>query len=409
MPYRSPVAVIVSWVFVVGLVLGLSLLASGVRRGEAEAERSGGMGGALTGGTTVAEIAERSGLPDPMLRDALGLRGPEDRERTLSELGLTPEEAKERIQRAMALGREGETKSWRKIVAKFGAWGMFLGVVFVLMRRSRLSPSVRLGALAVAVAVFGIAFGPEQSPKGTVKDTIALWGRSGVLFPPRLIALALFLAMAIAGNKFICGWGCQFGALQDLVFRLNRDRHDRKGVLRQLKPSFAVSNAVRVAFFAVFTAVAVGWATDIIEPVDPFKIYSPKALGAVGLVFVGAVLAAGLFVYRPWCHFFCPFGLVGWVAEKVSINRIRVNYDTCVACEQCARACPSTVMGAILKQDRVIPDCFACGVCVETCPTKSISFDREKRAPVPEGKFAEAPRAAAVPEGAEQVDQQGTP
>jgi polyferredoxin len=209
---------------------------------------------------------------------------------------------------------------------------------------------------------------------GTVKDAIVLLGSKGVVFPPRLIAFGAFLLTVIVANKFICSWGCQFGTLQDLVFRLNRDKGDRKGLIRQFKPPFAISNGVRIVFFAALTGGAFIWATDIVEGIDPFKVFKPQVLGVLGAVFVSIILIASLFVYRPWCHFFCPFGLAGWVAEKISLFRIRVDHDKCTACGACEKACPSTVMGAILKRDRVVPDCFACGICVETCPVGAVSF-----------------------------------
>jgi polyferredoxin len=106
-----------------------------------------------------------------------------------------------------------------------------------------------------------------------------------------------------------------------------------------------------------------------------------------GGLFIGLILVLSLFVYRPWCLFFCPFGLVGWLAEKVSFFKIKVDYDKCISCRACSKACPSTVMDAILKQDRVIPDCFSCGTCMEICPVKAISFERGKRQKPPAGKF----------------------
>ena len=45
-------------------------------------------------------------------------------------------------------------------------------------------------------------------------------------------------------------------------------------------------------------------------------------------------------------------------------------------------------MGAILKRDKVIPDCFSCGSCVETCPVGAVAFKSGRRAVPPEGKFA---------------------
>jgi len=202
-----------------------------------------------------------------------------------------------------------------------------------------------------------------------------------------MIALTVFLILVFVANKFICTWGCQFGTLQDFIFRLNRDPKDRKGIFRQFKPSFAFSNTIRIVFLGVFALIAFLWKTDFIEFIDPFKTFNPGKIVLAGGIFIGAVSVAALFIYRPWCHFFCPFGLAGWIVEKKSLFKVKVDYETCTACEACVKACPSTVMNAILKQDRVTPDCFSCATCIETCPTDSIRFSSGKRSKPPAGKF----------------------
>jgi polyferredoxin len=195
--------------------------------------------------------------------------------------------------------------------------------------------------------------------------------------------------MVILANKFICSWGCQIGTLQDFIFRLNRDSKDRKGRFGQMKVPFAITNSIRIVFFLLSILFAFAWAMDIVGVIDPFKIFKPQAIGIAGGVFIVLLMVLSLFIYRPWCHFFCPFGLVGWLAEKVSLFRIKVDYDKCVSCGVCSKACPSTVMDAILKQDRIVPDCFSCGTCIETCPTNAISFQYGKRMRPPAGKFQE--------------------
>lgn len=214
---------------------------------------------------------------------------------------------------------------------------------------------------------------------GTVKDAITLYASRGVTFPPGMIAVTVFLLMVLVADKFICSWGCQAGVLQDLIFRLNRNSRDTKGIIRQYKPGFLITNSFRAVFFAAFTLAAFLWSVDVIEFIDPFRIYKPAAPGAFGIGFVGLVLAASLLVYRPWCHLICPFGLVGWLVEKISIFKIKVNYETCISCEACAGACHSTVMNAILKRDNVIPDCFACATCIDVCPTDSVCLAAGKR------------------------------
>ena len=184
------------------------------------------------------------------------------------------------------------------------------------MRKNRVTPRVRKIFYLTAILIFGIILSSDPSAMGTVKDAIHLYASTGAIFPPRLIAMAIFLLTVFLANKFICAWGCQLGTLQDLIFRLGRNVRDTKGDIAQYKIPFAVTNTVRVLFFIVFTVVAFIWAVDIVEPVDPFKVFNITILGTAGIAFIVMLMIASLFIYRPWCHFFCPFGLVGWVVEK---------------------------------------------------------------------------------------------
>lgn len=334
---------------------------------------------------TPRQIAAQNHLPERVVRKALRVRGSRGWDRTIGAQGIGVAAARTRLRKTAAIAAEAGAKNWRKIVLKFVLWALALGGAWWLVRRGRMRPRVRWIFYLAAVLLFGVALGGDPSPMGTVKDAVVLWGRERVIFGPRMIALGVFLLFVVLFNKAICGWGCQVGTLQDLIFRLNRNGRDRRGLLRQWKPPFWLSNGVRVLFFAAMVVGAVGWGADVVEPLDPFRIFKPAHLGWIGAGFLALLLPASLFVYRPWCHFFCPFGLVGWVVEKVSLYRVRVNHDTCIACEACHRACPSRVMESILKQDRaVVPDCFACGTCIEACPTGSVTLTVGRRGRLPE-------------------------
>ena len=370
---------------VVAIVL-LSLLAAGLWHGKPE--KSGSAAPLLLrAGMTVAEFGRANNVPNEALKRAFQLQGKEDLEKQLGALNLSRDEITSRINRSRTLEAEYESRDWVKIPLKFTLWIHFLTIVFFLMRRGGITTGIRKLLYLTAIIVFGIILGADPGPMGTIKDAIALFGAKGVIFPPRMIALAVFLLLVVLANKFICAWGCQVGTLQDLIFRLNRNKLDTKGILRQYRPPFLWSNSIRMTFFLLFTGVAFAWAADLIEPIDPFRIYKPTAVGIGGGGFLGFILIASLFVYRPWCQFFCPFGLIGWMLEKISLFKISVNYRTCIGCRACAKACPSTVMGVILERNRTIPDCFACGTCIEVCPTASIRLAVGKRSRPPDGKF----------------------
>jgi ferredoxin len=336
---------------------------------------------------TVAEFGKKYDLDRQGLKKIFDLGSPDDLKKQVAEFGIAEERLNKKVNQVLAIQAEHASKNWFKIPLKGILWIVFLVAVFVLIRKGRITAGNRKWLYIAAVGVFGVSLGSDPSPMGTVKDAIVLFGSKGVIFPPRLIAFGIFLLSVILANKFICSWGCQVGTLQDLIFRLNRDSKDRKGLFGQVKLPFIISNSIRVLFFLGLGLVAFIWAADIIGLIDPFKIFKPQVIGITGGLFVGLILVASLFVYRPWCHFFCPFGLVGWLAEKISFFKIKVDYDKCISCQACSKACPSTVMDAILKQDRIIPDCFSCGTCMETCPVNAISFGRGKRYRPPAGKF----------------------
>ena len=374
------------FILTIVLVVGLSILSAQIWGGKPE-QPPEIKGLIIEKEMTLIQFGQANGLTIQVLKELFDLKVKTDLEKKLTEYG-TAEEIASMVTKKLALASEHAGKDWIKIPLKFGLWFAFLAMIFILLKGRKVTSALRNWLLFAAILIFGVVMGSDPSPMGTVKDALHLYGTAQAIFPPRMIALSIFLAIVFLANKYICAWGCQAGTLQDLVFRINQtDRH--KAVIgRQIKLPFVVTNTVRFIFFFVFTVVAFSWGIDIIDPVDPFKIYKPTYLGLVGGIFIGALLLASLFIYRPWCHLFCPFGLVGWVVEKASFVKISVNYETCIACEKCVAACPSSVMGAILRRNKkTIPDCFACYTCRDICPTNSISFSSRKRTMPPADHF----------------------
>ena len=326
---------------------------------------------------TIAQIGKVNKLSNIVLKNAFQLHSKEDLQKKFSETGLSIEDAKKKIVKSFALPSEEASKNWKKIAIKFVLWIAFLVFIFTLIRKNKIKTKLRNRLYFISFVLFGIVLGADPSPMGTIKDNISLLGSYHVIFPPRVVALFVMLLMVVLANKFICSWGCQFGTLQDFIFRMNRK--NKKPIIKQIKLPFVMTNAIRILFFVIFTFIAILWAFDIIAPIDPFKIFKPATLGIIGIIFVAIMLSVSLIIYRPWCHLFCPFGLIGWIAEKISIIKIKVDYDKCIACGNCMKSCPSTAMEAIIKHKKTIPDCFSCATCIESCPVDAISFKGGKR------------------------------
>ncbi|MFH2048804.1 MAG: 4Fe-4S binding protein [bacterium] len=328
---------------------------------------------------TIADIARVNEIPLVIVLTALGIDSVNAEITNLVALNLTTGEVEAKITKTLITYYEHQSKNWLMIFLKFLLWGLLLPIPVIIIARRKMTPGRRRLIYLISLVTFGIFLGSDPSPMGTVKDAVFLMTAHQTIFWPRIIALGLFLITVVLSTKLICSWGCQFGTLQDILFRFGRNKKDRKGKIRQFKPPFWISNSIRVLFFLASILVGLVWSLDIVGLIDPFRVYKPLVLSVGGALFLAIVLVASLIVYRPWCHFACPFGLVSWLFEKLAIFRIRIDYGKCDACQVCNSACPSTVMDAILKQDRVLPDCFGCGVCVESCPTKAISITSSRK------------------------------
>jgi polyferredoxin len=260
------------------------------------------------------------------------------------------------------------------ILVKVALWVATVVAATVLLRRHEMTSRVRLAFLIGGVLIFGYFFGLlipgglNPNPVASLRTLLASVLVRGQLVLPIAAMLAILLLAAWISNKSTCGWACQLGLLQDLLHRVN---------LPKWEPPFWLSNGVRIFAFLGLVGGLAAAGIDWISLVDPFQIFSFNLTWGIGL-FSGAVLAASLFVYRPWCRFLCPFGLVGWLLEQVSLMRPRLNRDVCKECRLCVKACPSGAMDDFYEGNAIHADCFACGAFIEACPQEDALAWRTK-------------------------------
>ncbi len=227
-------------------------------------------------------------------------------------------------------------------------------------------------ALFSAVIFAGFVLGKSPNPmEGIVKVFKAMVG----LYPSvafQVGVFVFFVVLAIIGAKLICGWGCPYGALQELIYSIP--------ILKKVKEKrvpFVFSNAVRKIMFLVTLLMLFGVVGGkrgyvLYHMFNPFNIFNLD----IELVMIGVTIIVTLVLsfitYRPFCFFICPFGLVSWLAEKVAITRVNVDKKTCIDCKACAKVCPSESARAKLEKKIMGADCFSCARCLNVCPVDAI-------------------------------------
>ena len=251
-------------------------------------------------------------------------------------------------------------------------WLAVVVVATVLLRGGRASGRIRIAFLIGGIVVFGFVFaqlaavGIQPNPVASLRLVLARLllpvaappgaGMAATVLP--IVVLILLLVAGWVSNKSICGWVCPLGLLQSLIGRVPAPKW---------VPSLRPTNSVRVAAMAALVGGMIVVGIDLIGRADPFSLFSLNATSAA-IVLVIALIVASVFIYRPWCRFLCPFGLVSWVVEQGSLLRPRIDRSICIDCRRCVAACPSTAMTGFYNESRLHADCFACGRCIAACP-----------------------------------------
>ncbi len=256
--------------------------------------------------------------------------------------------------------------------------GVFCLIGLWLLVRSWVTHSLRLGFLCAIFFVFGIVavlplgsfargLGIHPSPLCIIARPLQ-FVRAGRGVPVAFITiLATIGAMSVIGNKLFCGWVCPLGALQEIS---NRAPLPRK---MKTRLPFRASNVVRTAIFVVFLVVLVWTGRSIYDRFNPFEFFH-WGFGLVATTAFLVTIAAGLFVFRPFCYLVCPIGLVTWVLEHVSLFRVNLEKSKCTECSICSEESQCPAVPSILEERKSRPDCHACGRCIELCPEKALRF-----------------------------------
>ncbi len=226
-------------------------------------------------------------------------------------------------------------------------------------------------AMLAAVILFGFALGSVPNPVETFLGVFSGAGGGAATLGGTLLALLFFTVFALVGNKLICGWGCPFGTLQELLYTLPFARKIKANQL-----PFIATLPVRTVATAVFILPLLGLfgGVSLYGAVDPFLLFDLDLVRVAALVFIAAFLFLSFFVYRPFCQLLCPFGWYSWLIERFSLYGIRIRRDRCTRCNACARACPLEAARGRLLASPMPADCFSCARCLSVCHASAIEY-----------------------------------
>ena len=204
-----------------------------------------------------------------------------------------------------------------------------------------------------------------------------------------VVGFLLFIGAVL--GRFVCGWLCPFGLVQDLLYKIpfvkKRKKLPGDRWLRYLKYVVLVGFVI-VLPLTVLDIVGQGqpWFCKYICPAGtlfggiPLIAASPALRSALGWLFTwkAAILVALLLlsvpVYRPFCRYLCPLGAVYGLFNPIAFHRFQIDKNKCTKCGACQRACKLDIP---VYQTPNSPECIRCGDCRRACPHGAVCTARQ--------------------------------
>ena len=202
-----------------------------------------------------------------------------------------------------------------------------------------------------------------------------------------LFIAGFLLVVGTVFGRFICGWVCPFGLVQELLYKVPGRKVGRRrifGVLKYLKYAVLLIAVIAVPVLLLVkngysspTFCAYICPAGTLEAGIPLVLLNAPLQAATGLLFAWKValltvlLVLSVFIFRPFCRFLCPLGAIYALMNRISVLGLKLDAEKCVGCGACQKKCP---IGLDPVKDPNNPECVRCGACVKACPTKALKF-----------------------------------
>lgn len=203
--------------------------------------------------------------------------------------------------------------------------------------------------------------------------------------------LGFFFIFGSILGRFVCGWLCPFGLLQDLLHKIPLFRKRKKlphhSILKYGKyvvlfglviigSAFLFSGFARVPAFCKYLCPSGTFMGAI-----PLLSGNETLRSQIGGLFYWKfgilvfIILLSVKIYRPFCQYLCPLGAIyGWF-NRFSLVQIHWEKDACTSCMACQKKCPVDLPPEKIS---VSPECIKCGQCIDVCPAGCLSYRKRR-------------------------------
>lgn len=195
-----------------------------------------------------------------------------------------------------------------------------------------------------------------------------------------------FIFIGAFMGRFVCGWLCPFGLMQDLLnkipFKKKIQTVPGDKLLRKIKYLILLVFVILLPLFCVDilgqgTPYFCKWIcpAGTLEGGIPLVLLNDTFQGIIGWLYTWkmsillVLLCLSIIIYRPFCKYICPLGAIYSVFNPIALVRYKLNEEACVHCGTCEKVCPMQVNPV---ENVNALECIRCGKCAHVCPTDAI-------------------------------------
>ena len=195
----------------------------------------------------------------------------------------------------------------------------------------------------------------------------------------------ILLLFGIMLGRFICGWLCPFGLIQELLHKIKTPKLKKNRftkILSYLKYVILVVFVFIVPIAYAFKDTPFPAFCKFICPAGTLEgglsllanEVNDSYFSMLGPIFTWkfllmiSIIVACIFIFRMFCRFICPLGALYGLFNKISIFGIKVDNHKCTNCGLCINKCKLDIknVGDF--------ECINCGECIDVCPTNAIRW-----------------------------------
>lgn len=200
---------------------------------------------------------------------------------------------------------------------------------------------------------------------------------------------AIILLYGILFGRWICGFLCPMGLIQELLHKIPTPKLKKGKVTRAL--SFL--KYVILVFFVILLPIAYAFRNFPLPGFCKYICPAGTLEGAMGLLsnavnesylrmlgplftwkflLMVSIIVGCVFVFRLFCRFLCPLGALYGLFNKISFVGVKVDRKTCTDCGICVGKCKMDIKHVGDQE------CIFCGECISVCPVDAISWKGPK-------------------------------